>query len=442
MSTIKSGASRIVINNEIGTDVQAATHKQKVRCIRDDLEANALWLDIGGEGLLLISCDLAGLELDYVQEILPDIGRACGVSSESILIGCTHTHSGPAILGPTCPGKPIDREYLERLRGWLAKIAKEAVESAAPARIACGRGAARIGYNRRCCWADGAHTMHGDTTRSDFTGLEGGDDPQHTALFVVDAADNLKAILYNNTTHTTTFYGADFLSADFPGLARKYFRDLFGDIAVLFFNGTIGDISLENQLAPRGRREAREQKMARVAHLIVGETLRLLHEAEFTDVGVIKHRLQRMEVPVRLPSAERLAWARSRIEEAERTGALDLEVATAFGTILLHDRFAGRPSETIELHGACINDLGFVTVPCEIFCHFGRRIKARSPFPITAVFGMVNGDMGYCPTTEGVIGGHWGGDPTIAARWDTSAGYRIADEASRLLHLLRRQGGG
>ena len=436
MSTVKIGTSKAVINNEIGTDIQAATHMKKVAYIRDDLEANALWLETDDEGLLLISCDLVGLELEYVQDVLPVIGQACGISPEHILIGCSHTHSGPAILGPTCPGKPLDEPYLERLREGLVKIGREAVEAAAPGQIACGRGEAQIGYNRRCCWADGTHTMHGDTTRSDFTGLEGGSDAQHTGLFVLDAHDNVRAILYNNTTHTTTFYGADFLSADYPGLARRYFRDLFGDIAVLFFNGAIGDIALENQLAMRKGGEKREQKMARAAHLIVGETLRLLHEAEFRPEISLKHRLRRLEIPIRLPSQERLQWARDLLLEAERTDMLNLDVATAFQTIILHDRFAEKPRETVELHAVCLDDFAFVTVPCEIFSHFGQRIKARSPFAVTSLFGLVNGDMGYCPTTEGILGGHWGGDPMLAARWDVTAGYRIVDEAASLLHAL------
>ena len=437
---ISVGAASIVINNDIGTYVQAATHKNRVKSIRDDLEANALWLEAGGTGLLMISCDLGGLELDYVQSILPAVGCACGIPPGNILIGCSHTHSGPAVLGPTCPDKPIDEDYLGRLREWLVDVGKRAVESAAPGRIAWGKGRAQIGYNRRCCWADGRHTMHGDTARADFTGFEGGDNPQHVALFVRDAEDNLKAILYNNTAHTTTFYGADFLSADFPGLARKYFRDLFGDMPVLFFNGTIGDICLENLSAGRAWHESREQKMGRIAHLVVGETLRLLHEAEFREEADIGHRLLRLDVSVRLPSAERLEWARDRMEQYRQTGELDLDMATAHGTVLLHDRFADNPAETIDVHAACINGLAVITVPCEIFCHFGHRIGARSPFPATTVFGIVSGDMGYCPTTEGIMGGHWGGDPTITARWEPTTGYRIVDEAARLLHELHAGG--
>ena len=436
MSTIKIGTARTIINNDIGTDIQAATHMKKVAYVRDDLEANALWLEAGGEGLLLIACDLVGLELDYVQNILPDIARACGISRDNILIGCSHTHSGPAILGPTCPGKPIDEGYLERLREWLMEIGKEAVESAVPGKIASGKGAAQLGYNRRCCWADGTHTMHGDTSRPDFTGLEGGDDPQHTVLFARDMEGVLKAILYNNTAHTTTFYGADFLSADFPGLARDYFRGLHGDIAVLFFNGAIGDIAIESQLTRKEYPESREQKMARVAHLIVGETLRLLHEADFTQATALKHQKKTLSIPIRLPSPERLQWAKDVLAAYERDGTLSLEVSTAFQTLVLHDRFSESGKEPVDLHAVRIGDLAFVTVPCEIFCHFGKQIKARSPFPSTALFGIVNGDMGYCPTTEGIIGGHWGGDPMLAARWEAAAGYRIVDEASPLLREL------
>ena len=433
MGMIRAGTAKAVINNEIGTDIQAATHQKKVAYIRDDLEANALRLDVGDERLLWISCDVGGLELDYVNRILPDVAEACGLTPDQVLIGCTHTHAGPAILGPTGPGKPLDEAYMARLRGWLIQIAASAAESLAPAQIAYGRGDARIGYNRRCCWADGTHTMHGNTRREDFTGLEGDDDPQHTAIFVRDMAGVLKAVLYNNTGHTTTFYGSDFLSADFPGLVRTHLRGLFGDIGVLFFNGAIGDISIENQLAPAPHGESKEQKMARVAHLLTGETLRLLHEADFVDTAVLKHRLSLMDVPVRVPSAERLQWARALMAEHEKTGELNLDVSTALQTILLHERFGENPTERIRVHAACLNDLAFVSVPCEMFCHFGLRIKARSPFPITAFFGLVDGDMGYCPTTEGVMGGHWGGTPMLAARWDPSVGYRITDELVRVL---------
>ncbi|MFP4026605.1 MAG: hypothetical protein ACLFWL_02310 [Candidatus Brocadiia bacterium] len=219
--------------------------------------------------------------------------------------------------------------------------------------------------------------------------------------------------------------------------ARGYFRDLFGDIPVLYFNGTSGDISLENQLTKHYHPETNEQKMARAAHLVTGETLRLLHETPFSEELRINCAHKELAVPIRLPSEDRMAWARERLDNARANGELNLEVATAYQMKVLHDRFAADPVEAVDIHVGSIGDLAFVTAPCELFTRFGKHIKARSPFEHTAIFGHVNGLMGYCPTTAGIIGGHWGGDPMYGCRWEETTGYRLVDEASALLYSLR-----
>jgi len=439
---IRAGTARQVINNELGTHIQAAGHLKKVKYIRDDLEANALWLESGDCGIMFITCDIVGLDIAYVQQILPNIADAAGVPKESILIGCSHTHSGPSVLGPSHPDKPIEHAYLDRLRGWLCELAREAKSSVEPVQVAWGRGEAEIGYNRRVCLADGSHKMHGDPTVPDATGLEGLNDPQHTALFVRDLSGTLKAVLYNNTAHPVIFYGADFLSADYPGLARSFLRDVLGDINVLFFNGAIGDISIVDEFWKNRSPETREQKLARCAHLIAGETLRLLQHAGFKDELGIGHSMTRFAVGLRALSDERLAWAKQVMADyrAGKPVGPGLTAATAHKTLLLHERFGDKETETIDLHAGHIGGLAFATAPCEIFCHFGLQVKRRSPFPATAMFGVVSGDMGYCPTIEGVMGGSWEGTVALSSRWEEKAGYQIADELSRMLFGLKAEG--
>ena len=126
---IRAGSARQVINNEPGTYVQGAGYFNKVQYIRDDLEANALYLESGDCGVLFITCDVGALGLDYVQRILPDIAAAAGVPAERILIGCSHTHSAPATI-ETHPDKPVDQAWHERLREWLCRIGQEAASSA------------------------------------------------------------------------------------------------------------------------------------------------------------------------------------------------------------------------------------------------------------------------------------------------------------------------
>ena len=434
---LKAGTATQIINNELGTVIQGATHRAKAKHILDDLEANALWIESDGNGLLFITCDLGGTDLEYVEGLLPDVAEASGVPRDNILIGCSHTHSAPSVLGPTHPDKPIDDIYLERLRTWLCAVASAAVSSAETVEIASAKGRAEIGYNRRVCLADGTHAMHGDPNRPDATGLEGRNDPQHTAFFVRAPGGPVKAVLYNSTAHPINFYGADFLSADFPGLARQYLRDVFGVIPVLFFNGAIGDISIHDEFWKLRTTEPAEQRVARAAHIITGETLRLLQHADFTADASVAHTVTHFDAELRPLPEERLQWAK-RVMRDYRKGNSDvlnnLLIATAHLTLLFHERFGDKTTETFNLHVGRLGELAFVTVPCEMFCHFGLELKRRSPFPITAVFGLTNGDMGYCPTIEGAMGGSWEGTGSLISRWDVQTGYRIVDEWSRMLH--------
>jgi len=81
----------------------------------------------------------------------------------------------------------------------------------------------------------------------------------------------------------------------------------------------------------------------------------------------------------------------------------------------------------------------FATIPCEIFCHFGLQTKRRSPFAATAIFGITNGDMGYCPTIEGAMGGSWEGTVPLSSRWGEKVGYQIVDEWCRMLFELKAE---
>ena len=433
---LTAGAASRVINGELGRPIQGATVDRCAESVRDDLEANALFLRSDDATVLLISCDLAGIVPEVTADVREAASRATGIPARNIIVAATHTHSGPSVIS-TNYTKPVDVEYLTRLPAWLTDLATEAVEGASPCRVAWGVGAARIGYNRRCCWADGSHTMHGDSSRHDFVGLEGPDDPQHAALFVEDEAGKLLAIAHANTCHPTCFYGDSVYSADFPGEARKYLRNALGPLPVLYLNGAFGDISITNQLAAAGRGETREQKLQRAAHLIAGETLRLLHETRFSGNVLVRHAHEDLRLGVRLPTEQRREWARAtlaRVDAGERVPPWD--AMFAHGVCLLQDEFGCDPFDTVAVHAIRVGDVGIATQPCELFCQFGLDIRRRSPSPHTILCGIADGYSGYCPTTAGALGGGYSGEPLHWTRLAGDAGYRITDAAARLLRRL------
>jgi hypothetical protein len=427
-----AGTAIRTINGELGRPIQGATVKQVAESVRDDLEANALYLVDGDQQALLVSCDLVAVPTATADRARAAMAASSGLPEAAIVVTATHTHAGPSVA-PTCYGKPVDEEYLAKLEGILAELAAEAVADPQPVQLGWGKGAARIGYNRRCCWADGSHSMHGAASKPGFTGLEGPDDDTQTGLFVRDMAGKLLAILHSNTSHPTCFYGANFYSADFPGAARGFLRDIFGPIPVLYFNGAFGDIALDPQPVS-GFGEQREQKMLRAAHLLCGETLRLLHEAEFSADLPLRHVQERLPIPVRLPTAERLAVARQTLDRVDAGEDIPIwDQLFAFGSLALQEEFGEPGQDILPIHALRVGDFALVTQPCELFCHFGLNIKRRSPAAATAVCGPANGYCGYCPTLEGIIGGGYSGEPILWTRLDPEAGYRIVDTASRLL---------
>ena len=432
---LQASAGTTTITNKLGTHIQGATVGGVARYVRDELEANALYLVDADQAALLVSCDLGGLEPDITNAICGEISAVTGLARSQIIVGATHT-GGPSVI-PSNYLKPIDTDYLARLKDQLVLLAGKTVAAAVPVELAVGHGYAAIGYQRRCCWAEGHHTMHRSGKGEHFTGLEGPSDPEHLAVFVRDQAGTLIAILHQNTAHPCTFYGADFYSADYPGEARKLLRAAIReDLPVLFFNGAFGDQGQDKQDDPRTP-ETASQKLIRCGATVAGETLRLLHEAAFSADGPFRSVCRDVEVGIRLPDPDRLSAARvtlARVDAGEAVRPMD--IALAHGAVLLQERFGGSPRESLPVHALQLGDLGIITQPTELFCRFGLTIKARSPFPVTAVFSICDGYRGYCPTYDAVISGGYSGTPIYWTRLAPEAGYQMVDLASALLSEL------
>jgi hypothetical protein len=442
MVLIAGGATR-VINCEIGDDLAGMLNLRGERVcewIHDDLEANAFFISDEQESLLLISCDLLGLERGFIDGIASIIEVKVKIPAKNIIVCCTHTHNGPHTF-QTVPNIPPNEKYLERLKKWLVDLAEEAVSSAKPARIGWALGHAQIGYNRRVCWENGSHTMYGDTSRLDFTGLEGPDDPSHTILFAVNEKNEILALALNNSCHPVVFCAHNFVSADFPGITRSFLRSVIGSkIPILYLQGASGDISPWNLLDPSSylrliERNAAERLAKKIGFLLTAETLRLIDEAKLSDKPTIRSRHEDINIAVRMPTEEELAHAREVVEMGvEKAGRWDYVLQ--YSILRLYEEFKEKPFDTIPIHVARVGDFAIATNPCELYCQFGLDIKRRSPAKVTAVVQLANGCSGYCPTAYGILGGGYSGDKLFWCRLEPFAGYRIVEVTTKLLYQI------
>ncbi|MBL4701523.1 MAG: hypothetical protein JKX85_09725 [Phycisphaeraceae bacterium] len=434
--TIQTGAASVIITPPLGTQIQGAgIADQPAKVVRDQLEANAVYFRSDDQTVLLISCDVAVLTTDFVIATRVAIGDAIGLNDSDVIISATHTHSGPSVM-KTDFDKPVEDGFLKTLCKQLIVLAKQAKQAAVPSKIGWGLGNAAVGYNRRCCWSDGSHSMHNPALRTDFTGFEGPGDPDHVAIFACDADGKLLAVIHQNTAHPTTFFSEKCFSSDFPGEARSHIRDSLGEIPVLFFNGALGDVCRRDVMT-KGQVETVEQILKRCGHLLAGETLRLFHESPLHDKVAFGHVYVDMLADVRLPAPDRLTLARetiSQMQQGKEGGGMNR--IFAWGITSLQDEFGENPTDTLRLHVLRIGDVALVTQPTELYCQFGLDIKRRSPAPITAVCSVADGYAGYCPTLYSIIGGGYSGEAIQWCRFTPETGYKLVDKVSRLLRQL------
>ena len=66
----------------------------------------------------------------------------------------------------------------------------------------------------------------------------------------------------------------------------------------------------------------------------------------------------------------------------------------------------------------------------EVFVELGMAIKESSPFPVTIVSSLTNGDIGYVPDRKAYAEGHY--EP-VSARCAPGSGEMLVQEAVEML---------
>ncbi|NTV81472.1 MAG: hypothetical protein HGA24_08630, partial [Candidatus Aminicenantes bacterium] len=102
--------------------------------VLDDLKARAVYLESGGQRLVLVACDVIGFPVDEADSLRARIAASLGLPRPHVLLAATHTHCGPATQ--PLPGLgDMDAAYTERLRTLIIEAADEAAAAPAPAEL-------------------------------------------------------------------------------------------------------------------------------------------------------------------------------------------------------------------------------------------------------------------------------------------------------------------
>jgi hypothetical protein len=95
--TLRVGATQVVITPPVGVELAGYGFGPSVG-ILDDLMAQALVVESGGESVAIVTADVLTLGPDIVAGVRGRIEAALGISGEHVLLSAAHTHLWDVIV--------------------------------------------------------------------------------------------------------------------------------------------------------------------------------------------------------------------------------------------------------------------------------------------------------------------------------------------------------
>lgn len=393
------------ITPEIGVDLAGYAANVVSDGVHDDLLISGLALDDGTSRALLLSYDLLGLDEDVVREIRGKCASETGIDENSVILTCTHTHSGPHTRRNQLA--ELNEEYVKHLVDWSV----EAVENS----FADMTSVSLYHYSARCDESVNRRLIQPDnscfTVTDDKSMLplaDGITDPELGILYFLNETDQTPvATLAHYAAHPLTCQtgGASShkITSDYPGYLRTYVENELGGHCI-FTNGACGD------LHPKGF----ETGFARTREM--GEAIGRQVAEHFFDAtrNAERHLVDDAKIAVHSEFVE--------VELKEDNGKNHSSL------------YAGKKKVELEIQLLAIGDICFVGVPGEMLVEPGLEIKWHSPFRKTFILYNATAYISYIPHANAYLEGGYECETALVA---PNASFKIVSTAVNAMNTIR-----
>ncbi|MFG0331714.1 MAG: neutral/alkaline non-lysosomal ceramidase N-terminal domain-containing protein [Maioricimonas sp. JB049] len=446
----RAGAATADLTPEPGVSMDGMISKPgPVRGVHDPLTSRAIVLALGETKVAICVNDMCMIDREVYDAAKQIVFKQTGIPPEHQLMAATHSHATPRVARVST--RPADEAYRGFVARRIAEAIVEAHENLAPAQIAFGtfeRG--ELLACRRFLCEEGSVAPNpfgedGEVIKS-VAGQSraiirpaGPIDPVFSVLSLQHADGRPLAVLGNFSVHYCGGYAGGQVSADYFGVYARKLEQALGQaepgpaFVGIMSNGTSGDTG-SFQLS--GGRKPPWQRMEQAGTLLAEETLALLKTLEYSQPQTLAVATSELELGVRTPDAERLAWAKELLADPQAKGPHRWSRIYADQTLRLAESLA---NYTVFLQAIRIGDVGIAACPAEVFAETGLAIRAGSPLRNTFTMELANGYSGYLPTPQQHA---WGGYETWPARsshLEVQAEPKIRAELIRLLGEVAQQ---
>jgi hypothetical protein len=418
---LRVGAAEVEITPPVGTPLAGSLKPRPSVGVDDPLTFKAIVLEAGGVEIAYVLADLIALERKTGDALVARAASRTGIPPANIVWAASHTHTGPYTMTALYADEVvINGDWMATLPDKFALAVERARQARRPARLCLERGYnSNLLHNRRLKFKDGREIntwlLQKGEEEVQCLGAAAPIDPEVGILCFDDAQGKPIAILWHYSLHTNANFGPRF-SADYPGVVAARLRERFGpDVAPIFVPGAEADIN------PCASYRAIGDQLANV---IIQRLENRRPRKCAPTLGALKAEVT---VPVRdfnVDQEERIVSSQWP-PESQELFRKELELM----------RRAGVREDRTVIQAWRIGDIGFASLPGELFLEWGLKIKAESPFPWTFPVELGADCLGYLVTEQAWRGG---GYESLICRWTRPSVAGVARMADTALDLLRR----
>jgi len=430
MGTLCVGAARTNITPALGTHMAGSLGDRLAEDVLDELHARALVVASGDTTVAWVMCDVIAMERAWLDVAKSIASAATGIPAHHIMIACTHTHYGPAVL-PTMFGCPCNEDYLP----WAARKIADSVILAArrlrPARV--GHASAPCPeevFNRRYHMTDGSVRMNPGHLNPDIVRPAGPVDPEIAVVVFETPKGNPLAVLANYALHYVGGPYGHCISADYFGAFDRHMQRLTGtDVVAVMSNGCFGDVNNVDVSSPAPSFPYPFAKADAVADRVAGRVWQAWRDIDTWDAS------PRLNVAAQEFAFHRRELSDHDVEQAQRVvrGEVEAdELDTKYAEEALAVHALPLEQRTI-LQAFVLGNVGLATLPGEMFCALGLDLKRRSPTARTLPVGLGNDWLGYIGDAAAFDQGGYELRTARSAKAARGMGEAMVDTAVRLL---------
>ena len=368
------GMGRVFVAHD-GEKVEYSQRDNPATEINDPLMLQATCLVHNDKKVLILTADL--LYAVALDEVVTAVSLACDIQEENIFYCATHNHNGPCRTD----------DYAAFLCKQAVKCAKEVIVNLVPVIAEHAHGNFdRLSYERAEPW----NSVDGSVDVIKFTNRDSGE---------------IVTMWWNYGCHPCSLsWDYNKFSADYPGIIRKKVADIFGkSIPVSFLLGCAGNvqpIGLKRFVdppqmyfgVPKGDFEMVEKMGECIAKTGV---FALENSSRQLDINDLKFEKYNIALPINVNHdieemreiKENLLNANSpKLHNSDPTDDL-LKDASGMLAEWVEEIISQEETEnktrTIVGGTIVLGDIAVIFTPLELAWQIGKRVRQKSPFPVT-----------------------------------------------------------